>query len=149
MLGSVLVERHPIAETATVRMRRAGQEATLRRVATGDARVTDAGKNRELLAVLGEFLQVGRQRVVAPGLLGKEELRHDPHVRLDGDQAAGDRTGSRTLSGMCGGGRHRLQPRQRESDANAFEQGATGQTGNDSIGHGRSLRERYDADTSS
>ena len=36
----------------------------------------------------GQLFQIGRQGEVGPGLLGKEELRHDAHVGLDGHQAA-------------------------------------------------------------
>ena len=65
VLGDVLVERDGVAEAAAAGMRRGGEEADVGGVAAVDVRVRDAAEDGEVVAVLLEVAEVGRERVAA------------------------------------------------------------------------------------
>ena len=83
MLSRVLIERHPIAKTASLGMRCSGEETLLGGVRPRDSRQTHTGEDRQPIPVRCETLQVRAEHVIPASLLGKEELRQDPHVRLN------------------------------------------------------------------
>ena len=81
----------------------------------------------------GEFLQIGREGVVTAGFIGKEKLRHDTHVRLNGDHATGDFL--RDL-GFGKGGAHGFEPGERERGTSGLEEGAAGERALGAYVHG-------------
>ena len=50
--------------------------------------MADAGEDGDLVAHAGQFFQIGRQREIAAGAIGEEELRQNAHVGFDGHHAA-------------------------------------------------------------
>ncbi len=87
-LGGELIERDRIAEAAAARMRRGGEEAVVRRVAAIHIGMRHAAENGEFIAVLAQLFQIRRERVVAPGLLGKKLLGYEAEVVAHGEDAA-------------------------------------------------------------
>ena len=138
LFGSELIERNVVPETAAIRMRRAGDEASLGLVAARDARQTHAGKDGHLRAVRGQFFEIRRERKIAPCFFRKEKLWHDALVRLDANHAPGH--GGIRARGLCRCAEnraHRVEKRQREGDACAAEKGASAERGLGDVGHGR------------
>ena len=117
MFGGKLIERDPVTEAPAIGMRGAGEEAFFRRVSARDTGQAHTGKDRHFLTMLRQLLQVGRKRVITPAFLREEKLRHDAHVRFDGDHAP--RHGGRLARTQ-----HGFEKRQRERDSCTLQQRA-------------------------
>ena len=114
-LGDILVERDAIAERAARRVRRGREERDVGRMAAVHIRMGDAAEHREILAVVLQVLEIGRQRVVEAGVRREEEIGPQAEVVADAKQAA--RLGTRGERRRCGRGpcegrKHSVQERQ-------------------------------------
>ena len=111
-----LVKGDRIAEAATARMRRGGEEAVVSRVAAIHIRMRDTTKDGEIIAVRLEHFQVRRELVAATGgSLSREEFfRQQAEVVAHAEEAAWRLLFS---SGAGKRGLHGLQQRQRHADA--------------------------------
>ena len=94
--GDVLVERDGVAEAAAARMRRGGEEAVVRRMPAVHVGMRHAAEHGEIVAMLLEQFEVGRQRVIAPALLREEMFRQQAEVVADAEASgAASRPASR------------------------------------------------------
>src|SRR5207247_7674082 len=76
-------ERYGVAETGAAWMRRGREKAIIRRMPAIDVRMPHAAEDREIVAVLFEKFEVGRERVIAPTLLRKEMFRQQTKIVAD------------------------------------------------------------------
>src|SRR5688500_4094355 len=95
-------------------MWRRSEETDVGRVAAVDVRVRNAAEHREVFPVLLEQLQIRRQLISTPGLLGKEPLWQQSEVVADGQHPA--RLGGRRRSARKRR-EHRFQQRQGKDNA--------------------------------
>ncbi|MEY3853453.1 MAG: hypothetical protein RI910_2433 [Verrucomicrobiota bacterium] len=81
LLGDELVEGKTVAESRLTGMRRSGKKALAGVVIAVDAGVGESAESGELVAMLGEEIEVG-----ARGLAGlrEEKGRHHPQRHMDG-----------------------------------------------------------------
>lgn len=82
-LRKLLVERNGVSEAGAARMRRAGEEAVVRRM-------PHATENGEVVARILQQFQVGRQRVAASAAGGQEMLRQRAEVVADAKDNGAD-----------------------------------------------------------
>ena len=97
-LGDVLVERDGVAKRAAARVRRAGEEADVGRVAAIDVGMRHAAEDGEVFAMLLQQLQVRRGRVVAAGAGWQEVLAQQAEIVADGEHPSRRGAGPRGRS---------------------------------------------------
>jgi hypothetical protein len=83
LFSNDLVDGDPIPEPGAGRMRGPGQEGDLVGVTSVDIGVGHSGEDGEPVADRGEDLEVRRGRILAAGILRKEEVGHDALGGLD------------------------------------------------------------------
>ena len=102
-------------------MRCCREEAFLRSMSPSDPQMAASRKDGHLAAMGCNFFEVGSGRIVSARLFGEKILGYDSHVRLDGDEAAGDFSdGLRAGKG----GHHCVQQWQADGGASSLEEGA-------------------------
>ena len=117
----VLIERDGVAEAAAARMRRRGEEAVVRRVPAIDVRMRDAAEDGEVVAVLLEHFEIGRERVVAArSAFGKELVRQQAEVVADAEHPA------RLAPGVTAAIRSARGERGRIASSNGSDEGDAG-----------------------
>ena len=121
VLGRELVERDRVAKAGPARARHAGQEAG--RGLVGEPRthprMRQPGDDREIVAVVLEQFQVGRELVVLAGLLGKEIGGMQSQRRADADHAPRRLRRRRPTHGRR---REGVEPGQGQRDAGGPEE---------------------------
>ena len=121
--GHELIERDGVTETAATRMRSRGQEAIVRRVATIDVGVRDAGEDAEIISVRLQEIEVRRRLVVLTLAGRKEVVGYQAKVVANTQHAARlHRGGWRGREGR----RHGVKHRQREQHAGSSQEATTG-----------------------
>lgn len=100
------------------------QETVVRRVSSIHVRMRNSAENREPLAVLLQYFQIGRQLIV-PASSGREKLIGQ-QAKVVADRQHPPR-GSRRGSGPGKGGNHRFQQRQPKDNARPPQETAAGE----------------------
>src|SRR5262245_56373087 len=102
-------------------MRRGSQKRCLGKMPSVDLRMRHSRENGEVLAMLLEKLQIGRQLIIAPGLRGKKVRSVEAERGADGQKSARRR---RRFAGASSR-RESIQQWQREGDTGAVQELAT------------------------
>jgi len=114
--ADVLVERDGVPEPGTSGVRRGCEKAIICRMAAIDIWVGDATENGEIVAMILQSFEVGRQRVTSTAFLWKELFWQEPKIITDAKHAtrfpAGSLIGRDAIYERRERWRHRLKHRQ-------------------------------------
>src|SRR2546423_587267 len=85
---NVLVQRNGVAEAATARMRRGGEEAIVCRMAAVHVRMRHAAENGKIIPMLFKNFEIGRESIIPSGLLRKKLIGQQTKIVTDGKHPA-------------------------------------------------------------